>query len=380
MESQKHNMARIYRQLYKTILLLTVGYMAVLPLGQRILLYFFRIPALLCILLIGICFIREGKMLRRDFVAFLTVFAVILYGFVKYSISISIDNILSVMSIGAFLVLIITQNKVIVDKSLNNYIFSCSMAIAVILIFYSQTHFAYWDGQRNVIYLTLGMDNSNTTAIYIFLVYGMLVITMRERRKIWIPIIIEVLLVWLIWQTNSRMVLAATIAVPILSVVFRKKRIPQCIVKVCCIIPFVFVPIYLYLYDHIENIEIMGKTLFSGRQNSFLDYMGGLDTKSAWLFGNLDLYMFQNAHNGPLAIVSSIGIIGAIGFFAIVIGRLLQLNKKAFNMMAKTAIIVLIACFIHSCGEAALLLGGFPGITFMYTFYILAGGQLDTFR
>ena len=50
----------------------------------------------------------------------------------------------------------------------------------------------------------------------------------------------------------------------------------------------------------------------------------------------------------------------------------MRLNRSSSTYESRLAIFVLCACFIHSCGESALFLGGFPGISFMFVFYVLA--------
>lgn len=358
------------RSLIKFMFILTILYMIFLPPRINAVLYPVRILAILNIALIGIVTIYHHKNRFRvgEILAFYVIIAIIFCGFVAYNIVPNIDNILSVLSILCFLLLVSVSDCVIIDRSLVDFVYRCSVIMALVEIVYAQTDYAYWNGTKMYAYLLLGIENANLTAMFLFLIYALLVITMGGQKHKLLAMILEINLIWMIFQTNSRGVI---IAVLFLSIVAsgRIRRIPRFAVLGGCIVPFIFVPFYLGLYQRLDNFEILGKSIFSGRQYNFTNYLSMVDTPMKQLFGNLGMNMFQNAHNGPLAIYTAIGLIGTVAFYYILIKRLVKASERA-SSMGNVAIVAILSCFLHSCGEAALFLGGFPGIVFMFAMFV----------
>lgn len=357
--------------LIKVMFALMILYMAFFPLGNRVIVNLVRICTILDILAIGaLTFYQYQDRFRPgEALAFYVLISIIICSFIVYSIVPTLDNMLSVLSILCLLLLISISDRIKIDKSLITFIYSCSIVMALVEIGYSQTKYAHWNGYREHIHLVLGIENPNLTAIFLFLIYAMLIITMKGQKHRWIAILLEGYLLWMIWQTYSRAVIIAAIVLSL--VTFGKKlvRIPKLIILGCCAVPFIFVPIYMDLYQRMSNFQILGKSIFSGRQNDFINYLSMIDTPMKQLFGNLGLNMFQNAHNGPLAIYTAIGLIGTIAFYYILIKRLVKASERA-SAMGNVAIVAILSCFLHSCGEAALFLGGFPGIVFMFAMFV----------
>ena len=88
--------------------------------------------------------------------------------------------------------------------------------------------------------------------------------------------------------------------------------------------------------------------------------------------GNLCEVSLQNAHNAPLAVLCSLGVIGAVLFFGLFY-RAVWTNNTAINHpTARTSVAALLAICVASCGEASMFLGGFPGVGFMFLFLWLS--------
>ena len=102
---------------------------------------------------------------------------------------------------------------------------------------------------------------------------------------------------------------------------------------------------------------------------SFIERMHGT---YEWIMGNLVDNKLMNAHNGPLAILASCGILGFIAYFNIFFSKLFSANKRAVSHLNILAVFIIAACFLNTCGEAALLLGGFPVIIYLFTFFVFA--------
>ena len=152
-----------------------------------------------------------------------------------------------------------------------------------------------------------------------------------------------------------------------------KIRIPKMIVALCFAFPILFVPMYLMLFrSGYADLMIMGKSLFSGRQGTFTDYLSLLRTNFQWIVGNLGEASFANAHNAPLAHLCSTGLLGTILFYGMMLKKTLACCEND-NPVARTALICILGLFIQSSGEASIFLGGFPGIEFVYVLFYLAG-------
>ena len=365
------------QRVIKLMMILEVLYMAFRPLMLNIILYPVRVLALVLILCLCYYLLQNNtRMNLRYFLSFFVFLFVIIGNFAAYKLPINVDNILSVVSVFSLLLLICLSDRIRVDKSVINHIYYCCLIITAIQFAYSQSSYAYWDGSRFCSFLTLGIENSNATAINLFLIFALLLITSKGQRRFLFAIAAEVILFVLIYLTHSRIILLAAVVLTILTLARRIKRIPNLIFWGLCLLPFVFVPCYMFLYNHgFENFKIMGKSLFSGRQYVFAQHLSFVSTPLARLFGNLKRNMFQNSHNGPLAIYVSVGLVGAAAYFSIMLGTLSSAQKKSATTTAAVAIGAILACFVHGCAEAALFLGGFPSIFFIFLMFVFAFSQ-----
>lgn len=364
----------VKQSLFRIVLVLTFIYMIILPMNIYGIILLLRLMSLALLTIICVKHFMLHGINRMDFILLTGFIFTILVSSAASSMALTIDNIISLFSIIVYLVLIIAQEAVQVNQRNKALIYYGAIIITGFYFAYSFTSLANWTGDRYTTYLTLGMDNSNTTGIYLFLIYSLILITMQNQNRI-LSLSGILILLWLIWRTGARSVLIAAVALPCLDVIFRKRKIPELVVLLLCAVPFVFVPVYLWMYHNIDNTVILGKTLFSGRQYTFQTYLDKIQTPVQVLIGNLSNRIFQNAHNGPLSIYTSSGVLGSFCFFGIIFRKLFQATQQKYLSNTRThALLVLVACFIHSCGEGALFLGGFPAITFLYVFFVFLKG------
>ena len=133
----------------------------------------------------------------------------------------------------------------------------------------------------------------------------------KERKHKALSSLIVIALFYLCWLTESRSSLIACILALIYTLFFSGKKIPNIIVCLVVATPILFFPIYLALYRNgFNNLTLLGKQLFSGRQYTYTEYLNQLNTPYRWLFGDLGETLFSNAHNAPLMILCSIGLVG----------------------------------------------------------------------
>lgn len=144
----------------------------------------------------------------------------------------------------------------------------------------------------------------------------------NARKKAFVVILVTYLL-YLLWMTGARTCMIAAIFVVASAILPVKIRIPKMIVALCFAFPILFVPMYLMLFrSGYADLMIMGKSLFSGRQGTFTDYLSLLRTNFQWIVGNLGEASFANAHNAPLAHLCSTGLLGTILFYGMMLKNL----------------------------------------------------------
>lgn len=272
-----------------------------------------------------------------------------------------------------FIMSICVCSKINISKQTFDFIAVINRIIAILFIIYSFTPIAtrqYYEGANRVAeYFVFNLDNSNMAGIYLFCIYCVNLIFCKSSKKVYINIVILAAVMYLIYKTNTRTCFFSAIAVTAIYLFWRKKQVNKVIIALCALFPIAFIFIYLYLFNvGYEDIEIMGKSLFSGREEVFVSYMNHIDSFVEILIGDYTELPLQNAHNAPLAIFCGIGAIGTVATYYII---LKNLNHKEISQVGNIAVICILCCFIQSCGEAALFLGGFPGAIFMNTFFLL---------
>jgi len=244
----------------------------------------------------------------------------------------------------------------------------------VLFAIYSFMPFAYYRDNNTVSStLTLYFGNSNLAGIYIFAAICIIMIYIRSSKKKGLVGILLAYLLYLLWMTGARTCMIAAIFVITSAILPAKTRIPKLIVVGCFAFPIAFVPAYLKIFKSgYADLVIMGKELYSGRQETFSDYLSLLRTSFQWIVGNLGEAGFANAHNAPLAHLCSTGLLGTSLFYGMMLKRTLDCTENK-NPIARTALICILGLFIQSSGEASIFLGGFPGIEFVYVLFYLAG-------
>lgn len=370
---------KVLNKRLRWLFLLSTLFLCAMPLRIELIGSILRLPAMAIIVFIifDAFSITKKKYAIPLFVIFAIIFFHLLFG-ADFTYSLFMSSLCIVL----FLLLVITSASFILDDYTISFIHRCGLFSFLALLFFHfwpMSHSAEVNpGEIIVIpYLTYGFNNSNFAGIITFLIFSIIFVTIPKnvtRRYYFFYFVIEAILLYFIYETNTRTALVSALIVPILGMLFRNKRISSLLLWAMFITPFAFVPLYLMLSvkGAADDTTVMGKEVMSGRDDVFLEYLGTLRNSEDYLFGNLADNGFMNAHNGPLAIFVSIGIVGTIAFFCILISRVLIANRTAVGVNSKISVFVIASIFITSCGEAALLLGGFPGVAYVFVFYIMA--------
>lgn len=362
--------------LIRLLLLCSVCYIAVMPVFSTEVTYIFRIPGLICIVLLAFQNYQHAYPKYR--LPLLVIFILCMLNISMMHDQFTFDIVLSVFSVFCQLLLIIICSTIQVDNTLRKSIYRISLLGAAVLTIHSIAPYSNFTGTFTAIYLTYGFSNSNFAGITTFLIYSALCMTsdFNRKRSTFITLSVCCWLLYLIFLTNCRSALVAALLVPIAMIFLSRHRLPNLLLYIACIVPFIFVPLYLNFTDNItENVEVMGKGVVSGREIVFRLYLDRIEEDYQYIIGTFDHIPFHNAHNGPLSYFISIGAIGTLCVFGIWIDKLRRCNTLATSSNAKCAVFVILSVFIESCGEASLFLGGFPSIAYLFIFYVMAASR-----
>ena len=252
------------------------------------------------------------------------------------------------------------------------YYFSLVVAVFLFLAYRSPAAYIFEDG-RSTTALALGMTNPNLTGMMITSVIELMMIGFKARKHKALLSLMAIGLLYLAYLTGARSSLVACILVLVYTIFLSEKKIPNVLIYIIVAVSLLFVPIYLALYRHgFSNITLMGKILFSGREYTYISYINQLNSPMRWLFGNLGETLFSNAHNAPLMIICSIGLLGLVLTYHGFVRNLIILNNEALEPANRVAIACILGVCVQSCGEALMFSGVFPSIGFMYVFMMLS--------
>ncbi len=277
----------------------------------------------------------------------------------------------------ALICLLEAQSNIKASERFLKFLSFLNVIICVIFIIYSKMPFAYDLYFENAYVfgeaLTLGFDNPNATAM--ILMYSAIINIIAFNAKTYnriIAIIFQVMLFYLIYQTNSRTAFFCTVVVTVISCI-KIKSIPRVFLYLFMAIPIVylFVLPYCKSIGFLEDVEILGKTIYSGREDIFIEGLNEFENLFTWIFGDASVGMFANYHNAALSILLSCGILGLIIYGGIWVKNLVPFMKNT-NRVSYVAICSLLGLLLHSAAESAFLIGTLPYGIMVVTLFILA--------
>ena len=365
---------KLFRFLYVALLFFTLLYLLLVPFvpAQTFLL---RLPSLLIILSIAVVYVFYKKYNIWEVISFLGIISIILLNYLLYPETVTSDALYRTGGFIAFVILIVSSDALqMTEKTIKLTYFFCLLC-AIIFLCYSFSSFAYWNTKQYVDSLTLGFYNPNFTAMVLFFLFSLLFICMPNKHKM-LSILFELIILYLLFKTKSRTSFFSTILIPIFSICLQHKSLPKWLIIIIAAIPFLFVKIYLLLYHSMSDVGLFfGKTIFSGREITYVMFLNHIKTPLDYLIGHAQSNIFANAHNGPLGIFVSLGILGSICFWVIWFRKIFIYNSNISNKESYSSILVLLACLLNSCAEGGCLLGGFPLLIFVYIIFVLANNN-----
>lgn len=319
-----------------------------------------------------------------ELTSFIIILCIIVTSILYTSQAITVTLIKAVFLFFVNYLSVVLLSKSAITKKTYDFVFSCTVLASLLFIVYYFSPIAYIvttsNGKKVVDEFTCNLDNSNNTAIVLFVLFSILLINLKTRkRKIGIVILLASLL-YLIIQTAARSCLISAIVMIlcyILQSIKQQKgvfKISKSMVVIVSLLPLLFVGVYLWMFYTLDkNIVILNKPLFSGREDVYVEYLDKISNLTEFFIGNITAAQFQNAHNGPLSIFVSTGLVGLIITYFLLITSMFRIYKR--NTTCAFFCLISILCMLfQSCAESALMVGGvvslvgFCGVFFLSSY------------
>lgn len=359
--------------LFRLFCILFLGYVIVYPLDISAIFHVLMFCIYAVVGCISVMYFR-GRSFRNNALLQLTCIMFVVFEFMFYGIEVGLDSIQTILCFIFLVILMGAHRDFLCDNRIRNTLFHTCVIAVIVLSFYSFLPFAYYYRGTNIRcpLLTLNLDNANFTGIVLFYLFAVLWIERNNHRWKIFTYLLIIYDIYLIYLTNSRTCLVTVGMVIIYSVFFTRFKIPKWVTLIVLLIPFFFAPFYIYLSSMGNDaMQILGKRVFSGRQDIYLRYLGYMQTLSDWLFGNMRFNFFYNSGNGPLALVCSTGIICTLSFYILNFKQIFLSREEANTYSSRTALIVLLSFAIHTCAESSMVLGGVVSLFAYFTIFIL---------
>lgn len=361
--------------LYSISLLFTLVYMVAQPIWHNPTITGVIWKTGIILLFLSSLFATDFTFSKKRLFGFTVLLFVMSIGLLDYNTVVDSSLIFSCISFFCMLLELYFFGGIEISKKLFNNIYK--FAVVLTLLFFSYTFtsiahtFYYRESFTTSIYFVFNLDNPNTVGIYLYSIFCIILVNVPKRKYRLFNIILLVLNFYMIYNTNCRSALFAAIGVVALSLIPFVKKMPKFFIVLAWALPIIFVFAYLALYESgYDDIMIFNKNLFSGRQETYKEFLVLLYEPWHYWFGNLGESQLQNAHNAPLAFYTSLGIIGAVITELMLLFSVYKVNKPTKNSFLSVASIM--GLFISSSAEAGMFLGGFPGVVFLTSFFLLA--------
>lgn len=245
--------------------------------------------------------------------------------------------------------------------------------VIVMLSFSSVSHLAK-SAEDGIYYsesLTMGLNNSNQTAMVLFYLFAFFLYLFdfegkKLKRVLYLAVAAEIF--YLIIQTDSRTSMLSSLFLFCLYFLskfsiknyFNRITLSNIFRIITLISPLIFCFLYLYLFDNpaLMKIELLGKSLYTGREVIYTDVLTSFQ-EYKW-FGNVSLNGFTNVHNGILTLLLNIGTIGVL-FYYIFIFRstrelVWDLKAQNSNNLAKSILVIAVLfTYLYACTESAVI-------------------------
>lgn len=360
--------------LYYLVLIFSVAYFAVLPLRSTQVRHVIVLGGSIVFYLFAFYRLFRARYKHSELLR-ISIIIIELLGIIVFFPGEITETIYNCLNFFSLYVVLSTDNDIQMTYRKKKCSHLAFVLIAILLLITARSPVAYiFEDGKNSGALVLGMTNPNLTAMLIACVIGLLLIFLPDSRYKWVQIIIVAGLLYLIWKTEARGSILAVGIMVIYAFLVPKFKLRKWMIILPVVASVLFVPGYLSIFGRnaTNAYRFLGKTLFSGRQFIYMRSLELLDNPIRLLFGNYDAMKFANAHNAPLTILCTLGVIGFINSYYSYTKQLISINGRATTDSAKIAIVMILCIYLLSSVESLMFTGVFPSISFMLFYVVLA--------
>lgn len=210
--------------------------------------------------------------------------------------------------------------------------------------------------------LTLGFPNPNETGIILYTTIAGIFLFFEawSHYSFALKYLLLGFLSYLLYLTGARGSMLSLGVFLLLFYYMRKKgnkatwRAPNWFSIILTQIPLVFVVIYSYmaLNPAYANVTLLGKRLISGRERVYEEVLTMFNDP---IFGDLNIFQFQNSHNSALTIIVNIGLLGYFIYSCFMAKNIITLGENGWR---NPGYIMLLSFFLNGAVEAAMFTGG----------------------
>ena len=207
------------------------------------------------------------------------------------------------------------------EKSIK-YVKIICVVIVVYEFYYSFNYYGMF------VYYIKGKINPNTVgafSMYAFLYYTALSSQKSKKNKIFFVILLITSCITMI-NCESRMTLVSLIVgILLMSIKITNGRFYNCVSLALIILGTIFPHLYVKMYSEGVQFQILGKSLYTGREDIWLNMENSMNNNiTALLFGlgsksNLFINHDLNLHNNYLGIIVNFGLIGFVICFSFIL-------------------------------------------------------------
>lgn len=275
-------------------------------------------------------------------------------------------------------------------KGIHSFLLKTIYVLFIVIVYAANSSKAYnyvvnigeYEGQVLVgEKLSLGLNNPNEAGTFLFFMISIMfslslsINSIFKRYLTWTAV---TYMIYLLFLTDSRSSLISVIVIFAFYIIDYKKRIISSSVLTKDIVlfsPLLFAILYVVLSSNnvLLASEFMGKPLFSGREESFLDYYSIL--KQNLLVGNVVKYGFENMLNLYITLVANIGIIGLSLYIICTRNVLIKLSQQERSATPLFAYISILGMYFNACTESSFMVSGGKWYFFILTLFVIANSK-----
>ena len=243
----------------------------------------------------------------------------------------------------------------------------CFFAICCSFVFidlYYSDYRQYYEGPYGGVELdvvTLGYANPNQTAIYLFSCATVLFTSVFYFKSNLFRLLVFLdgcYISWILFQTESRTAMAMLVVFGVFIFLLRGKSVSKRLVDIAILTPVIYLVFFVVLALLQKSVTFLNVDIFNGRDVLYSNYLNRLTFLTA-LFGDLNRYMFQNMHNGYVAIAASAGVVSCFAY-AFCLRACAMGNRPAKDAPAymRVSFIAFLCMIMYTASEAAYFVGG----------------------